>query len=107
MAVRRPKDLPIKEEFVYLRIVDKGKRGRKGGTHDAGERQRVAANRATRALWKRCNEMDLAKANISTYLSGTLFQPILNYGWTANRLGNINTSRGLEGNCVTTVFKSL
>ena len=70
-------DLPNKEEFVYLGILLKGKHGRNGGTHDAGERQRVAANRATHALWKRCNEMDLANANILSYLYGTLIQPSL------------------------------
>ena len=48
-----------------------------GGTHDAGEIQRVAANRATHALWKRCNEMDLANANILSYLYGTHIQIIL------------------------------
>ena len=95
-------DLPIKEEFVYLGILLKGKHGRNGGTHNAGERQRVAANRATHALWKRCNEMDLANANILSYLYSTLIQPILNYGcevWAPDRLGNINTSYGLEGKC--------
>jgi hypothetical protein len=84
--------LPMKEEFVYLGIIFKAKHGRKGGTHEAGERQRVAANRASHALWKRCHEMDLANANILSYLYGTLIQPILNYGcevWAPDRLGNI------------------
>jgi hypothetical protein len=56
------------------------------------------------ALWKICYEMDLANANILSYLYGTLIQPILNYGcegWAPDRLGNINTSNGLEGNCET------
>ena len=57
-------DPPIKEEFVYVGIFLKGKHERNGGTHDVSERQRVSFNRATHALWKRCNEMDLANANI-------------------------------------------
>jgi hypothetical protein len=100
----KDQDLPIKEEFVYLGILFKGKHGRNGGTHDAGERQRVTANRATHALWKRCNEMDIANANILSYLYGTLIQPILNYGcevWAPDRLGNIDASHGIEGKCET------
>ena len=53
---------------MYLGILFKGKHGRKGGTHEAGERQCVAAIRASHALWKRCYEMDLANANILSYL---------------------------------------
>ena len=48
--------------------------------------------------------MDLANANILSYLYGTLIQPILHYGcelWAPDRLGNINTSHGLEGKCET------
>ncbi len=48
--------------------------------------------------------MDLANANTLSYFYGTLIQPILNCGcemWAPDRLGNINTSRGLEGNCGT------
>ena len=48
--------------------------------------------------------MDLANANILSYLDDTLIQPILNYGcklWAPDRLGNINTSCGLEGKCET------
>ncbi len=52
---------------MYFGIIFKGKHGRKGGTHDAGEK-RVAANRATHALLKRCYEMDLANANILSCL---------------------------------------
>ena len=57
-------DLPINEEMMYFGILRKGKYGRNGGTHNTSERQRVAANRATHALWKRCNKMDLANARI-------------------------------------------
>jgi hypothetical protein len=100
----KAQDLPINEEFVNLDIILKGKHGSKGGTHDAGERQRVSANRATHALWKRCYEMDPANANILSCLYDTLIQPILNCGcevWAPKRLGTINTARGLEGNCET------
>ena len=70
----------MKEEFAQLGIIFKGKHGRKGGSHEDGERQRVAGKRATRALWKRCNEIDLSNAIILRYLYGTLLQPILQYG---------------------------
>ena len=48
--------------------------------------------------------MDLANANILSYLYGTLIQPILHYGcelWAPDRLVNINTSHGVEGKCET------
>ena len=97
-------ELPIKEEFTYLGILFKGEHGRKGGTHDAGEKQHDTANRAIHALWRRCYEINLANANTLSYLYGTLIQPILNYGcevWAPDRLGNINVNHGLDGKCET------